>query len=525
MTATTAVGGKGVIATKVRTQRARFAEFRWSLVSVLVVAATVAALYHPAAGLVLMGDSYQWVQHAHEATHRPLRLFADLDTFLRPASTWTLVIDRLIWRWNPSGFHATNLVLHGAVAILLAAAARRLGLGRWVSLLVALVWVTSPFTDEPAFVVAYRFQTLLAAAWLALIVIWPRSDESWSRARVAGVVGATLIAAAAKETWVMIPALVVALEVGQHRQSFGRALRTAVPFAVATALYTGIYFVLFPPGGKSYYVWTLERLAKVPHQLAVFLHMEQLVPLQMPFTWRGVVALVLIGGLVAVCWSRRQWPALVAMAVLILPVLPTLMVPYLPQRYTALPYAGFLLLIGLWYSQQEKQLTRPLVWRLGAAAVVVVVVVAGWFTVRADLADYRRISAAHERLVDEAREVLWVVEPGVPMVVVRAEQELPLLDVLLSPQGLAKLPFTRHDDPYGLVDASALFDWALAEERVLVEEMTDWPTSGIGKPGVVLVHYSGGFDVVEMTAPDVAGEAERIRRRGLRLRVIAAQPL
>jgi len=381
MTATTAVGGKGVIATKVRTQRARFAEFRWSLVSVLVVAATVAALYHPAAGLVLMGDSYQWVQHAHEATHRPLRLFADLDTFLRPASTWTLVIDRLIWRWNPSGFHATNLVLHGAVAILLAAAARRLGLGRWVSLLVALVWVTSPFTDEPAFVVAYRFQTLLAAAWLALIVI-------------------------------MIPALVVALEVGQHRRSFGRALRTAVPFAVAAALYTGIYFVLFPPGGKSYYVWTLEPLAKVPHQLAVFLHMEQLVPLQMPFTWRGVVALVLIGGLVAVCWSRRQWPALVAMAVLILPVLPTLMVPYLPQRYTALPYAGFLLLIGLWYSQQEKQLTRPLVWRLGAAAVVVVVVVAGWFTVRADLADYRRISAAHERLVDEAREVLWVVEPG-----------------------------------------------------------------------------------------------------------------
>ena len=75
---------------------ARVGEFRWILVSLLVVAATVAALYHPAAELVLMGDSYQWVQHAHEATHRPLRLFADLDTFLRPASTWTLVIDRLI---------------------------------------------------------------------------------------------------------------------------------------------------------------------------------------------------------------------------------------------------------------------------------------------------------------------------------------------------------------------------------------------------------------------------------------------
>ncbi len=503
---------------------ARAGEFRWILVSSLVVAAIVAALYHPAAELVLMGDSYQWVQHAHEATHRPLRLFADVDTFLRPASTWTLVVDRLIWRWNPLGFHATNLVFHGAVAVLLAAAARRLGLGRWVSLLVALVWVASPFTDEPAFVVAYRFQTLFAAAWLSLIVIWPSPDESWSRARVAGVIGATVIAAAAKETWVMIPALVVALEVGQHRRSFGQALRTAVPFAIAAALYTGIYFVLFPPGGKSYYVWNLEPIAKVPHQLAVFFHMEQLVPLEMPFSWRGVVALGLVGGLAAVFWYRRQRPALVAMAVLILPVVPTLMVPYLPQRYTALPYAGFLLLIGMWFSQQDQHLNRPLFWRLGAAAVVTMVAVAGWLTVRADLTDYRRISAAHEQLVNEARKVLWVLEPGVAVVVVRAEQELPLLDVLRSPQGLAKLPFTRHDDPYGLVDASALFDWALAEERVLVEEMTDWPLSGVGKPGVVLVHHSGGFDVVEMTEADVAGEAMRLRRRGLRLRVIAAQP-
>ena len=506
-------------------KEARAEDLRWFLVSVLIIAATIAALYHPAVGLELMGDSYQWVQHAHEATHRPLRLFADVDTFLRPASTWTLVIDRLIWRWNPSGFHATNLVLHGAVAILLAAAARRLGLGRWVSLFIALIWVTSPFTDEPAFVVAYRFQTLLAAAWLALIVMWPRPDESWGRARVAGVIGATVIAAAAKESWVMIPVLVVALEIGQHRRSFGQAVRTAVPFAVAAALYTGIYFVLFPPGGKSYYVWTLEPLAKVPHQLAVFFHLEQLVPLEMPFTWLGVVALGLVGGLVAVCWRGRRWPTLVAIAVLILPVLPTLMVPYLPQRYTALPYAGFLLLIGLWFSQQDERLGRLLTVRLGAAAVVAVVVVAGWLTVRADLMDYRRISAAHERLVNEAREVLWVVAPGVPIVVVRVEQELSLLDILRSPQGLAKLPFTRPDDPYGLVDASALFDWALAEERVLVEEMTDWPSTGVGKPGVVLLHRDGGFDVVEMTEPDVAGEAERLRRRGLRLRVIAAEPL
>jgi hypothetical protein len=109
--------------------------------------------------------------------------------------------------------------------------------------------------------------------------------------------------------------------------------------------------------------------------------------------------------------------------------------------------------------------------------------------------------------------------------VVRVEQELSLLDIQRSPQGLAKLPFTRPDDPYGLVDASALFDWALAEERVLVEEMTDWPSTGVGKPGAVLLHRDGGFDVVEMSEPDVAGEAERIRRRGLRLRVIAAQPL
>ena len=77
-----------------------------------VVAATV-WLYAPTLRFELAGDDYQWVQHAHLAMHRPVLLLADLDTFYRPVSTWTLVLDRILWGYRPLGYHLTNLLLHG----------------------------------------------------------------------------------------------------------------------------------------------------------------------------------------------------------------------------------------------------------------------------------------------------------------------------------------------------------------------------------------------------------------------------
>ena len=497
--------------------------FWWLIGTSLVVAACVGVLYLPALRLELLGDAYQLIHHAHAATYHPSLLLADVDGFLRPAVTWSLAVDSWIWRTWPAGFHLTNLMLFGLAAVLLAAAARRLDVGRGAGLTVAALWAVSAFTDELAILTAGRIQTLLACAWFLLIAIWPRPDEVWNRTRIALTTLATFAAMTSKETWVVTPALVVLLEVGQRRQGLIRALRTALPFIAAVVVYLFCYFVVFDLGGREYYQWSFAPLAKVPHQLAAFLQMEQLVPISIPFTWRGAVAVAVIVGLAVSCWHSRLRTALPAFGLFFLPTLPTLMVPYLPQRFTAIPFAGFLLVLSIWVAHQLRVVPWRRAIQIGVVTVVLLVLAASSFTVRADLEDYHRVSEAHRRLLGEAEEIAHVFERGVPVVVVRLERDQPLLEIFQSPRGVAKLPYTRHNDPYGLIDTAGLFDWVLAGEDLLVVEVSESPSSWQDTPGMVIVHRSGGFEVVASGVVNLAQRADRWREHGYHPRVIAAE--
>ena len=487
----------------------------------LAVVGLVVGLYRPALDLELMGDDYQWLQLAHAATHRPALLLADLDTFYRPLSTWTLVVDRALSGHDPAGYHLTNLLLHALAAALLALAARRLALPWPAALAVGLLWGTSPFTSEPALSVAIRFEDLLLLAWLGLVLAWPGRGSAWTRGRVAAVTALALAALLAKETWVVTPALVWLLDRAVRGASARRALRAAGPFAAAAAVYSVVYFAAFP-GGKSYFQLGPAPLAKLPHQLAAFLWLEQLRPIDLRLTVVGVAALLIVVAALVAALRRDCAAAAVGAGLLVLPTLPTLFVPYLPTRYTAIPFAGFLLVVAgalaPLFAHRDRRLR--VVARAGATALAAVVVAAGAFTARGDLADYARVSDAHRRLLDQARAAAAVVGSGAPVAVIRAESNDPLRDIALSVRGLPKLFFPRPDDPDGLVDAAALFEWALAEEGTAVRRVADPLPPATA--GLVLVHGPRGFAPAVATA-DVAAAARAWRERGAGVRLIRAE--
>ncbi len=493
---------------------------RWWLVLVLVaLPLTAALLYRPVVGFELMGDDYQWWQQAHLAMHRPLELLGDLDTFYRPASTWTLVLDRIVFGDSPAAFHATNVALHVLAGLLLVAVARRLGLGRWPALVVGLLWTLSPFSDEPAISVAIRFQDLLFAAWLLLALSWPGRDEEWSVWRVTAVTGATFLAAMSKETWVVTAGLVVAFELARGHRRLRRLLWSAAPFAAAAAAYTAVSFLAFP-GGKNYFSSDPGVLAKVPHELAAFLELEQLVPVGFQLDWKAVVAVAITVSLIVYTWRRRNAAGIVGSVLLILPTLPTLLVPYLPTRYTAIPYAGFLLLVAGTVQAADGEIGATRRLRLAVRATPVVLAglvgLAGWMTVRGDLVDYGRISEAHRRLLQEARACRDVPVRR-PFLVVRGENENPLAAIARTPKGLPKLLYVRQSDPYGLIDAAALFEWTVHRERLAYRRSGPGESMGAG---LVLVHRAGGFVRAGGGSVGLDGAVDRCRQAGMRYRLV-----
>lgn len=492
------------------------------LALLLAAPATVLALFAPALSFSLMGDDFQWVQHAHRACHQLRYLLADLGTMYRPTFTWTLVFERCLWGHRAFGFHLTSVLLHASLAGMLFVLARRLGLSPGQAVAVGVLWGVSPFAEESAVSVAARLDDLLFFWWLALALAWPAAG---TRGRPRLLVLWTALAMLSKETWIVTPALALALAWGFSRESFSASIRKALPFLAAAAAYVAAYFLAFP-GDKSYFRYDLSVLAKVPHTLAAFLHLEPLVPLDFPLSWRGALATAALGALVALAVKCRHPAGAFGASLLFAPMLPTLLVPYLPSRYLVVPYAGFLLLVAASFSIGTAYL-RGWGRRLGGfagALVVGLVFVAHVLTVRADLRDWERVSRAHAELVAQAQMASSQFPLDRPVAVVRADGTNVLRDIALTVEGWPKLFYVRGADPAGLIDAAALFEWALAREDIEARPVAETP-GGRALRGAVLLYRSDGFSWLRLEEPDLPEAVQLWRGRGFPVRIIEARRL
>ncbi|GBC79164.1 hypothetical protein HRbin09_00378 [bacterium HR09] len=492
------------------------------ILTVATAALAVGLLFAPVLSFSLMGDDFQWVQHAHKASRRVAHLLADLDSFYRPTTTWTLALDRLFWQQRSWGFHLTNLLLHAAAAAMLCLVAGRFGLGVGPALAAGLLWGVSPFAEESAVSVAIRFEDLLLLCWLSLALPWPRPGERGNPKLLALL---TVLAMLSKETWVVTPALVFALAWGFSRDSLAATFKKALVFFAGALLYVGVYFLCFP-GDKNYFRYDLRVLAKVPHSLAAFLHLEQPVPLEFPFTLRGGLATVVVLWLVALAVRTRHPAGIFGASLLFAPMLPTLLVPYQPSRYLVAPYAGFLLLVlaSLAVFFQKLGERRRRIASVAADFVALLVLLAHVFPVRADLQDWARVSDAHARLVRQAEAVAGEFPLDRPVAVVRADGTNVLRDIALSVEGWPKLFYVRGSDPAGLIDAAALFEWVLYREDLQVRPVVESPGS-LNRRGAVLLYTRDGFRWVSRDEPNLQVAVEAWRGRGFPVRVIEVRPL
>jgi len=497
--------------------------FGGAALTFVILALAVTFLWGPSVDMDLTGDTYHWVQLAHRAVHDPIFLFTDLDQFYRPSATWLLAMDRMLWGgFTPEGYRTTSLVLHLMTSFCLYLVARRFAVGWIAATTMALVWCTSPFMSETTLVIACRHQELLLLPWLLLILLWPRADESWDRPRMLAVVFVIVLAAAAKETWVVTPGLIFTLEF-ERGIGFRKSLRTAFWSALAVVAYVAVYMTFFG-SGNPYFAPGPHVLARIPSQLATFLWLEEPMPFEIRMSLHGLAAFLAVTAITYVCIRRKTAGTMTAIAILILPSIPTLAVPQLPVRYLVIPYAGFVLLCSIcaWAVYKRYPQRRAMVTAVGLA-VVSLLVVAGVVTARADLADYRKIADAHTVLIKEADTVKSTLLDGHLVLVVRNERAQPLVEILRDPRGFPKLPYTRLSAPYGLIDAERLFEWVIAQEGTRVETVIDWRENTSGKSGFVVVHEEGGF-----TAPakvqDLAAEASHWHDLGRPVTVIRLVP-
>src|SRR5436190_473408 len=123
---------------------------------------------------------------------RPVRIY-------RPVTTLSFALDHALHGVRPLGYHLVNVLLHAAVAVLVAAVVRRVTADATIAFVTALLFATHPVHTEAVTSVVGRAELLAAAFGLGA---WLVVDGRISLARDLGAALLLLLSALAKESGV-----------------------------------------------------------------------------------------------------------------------------------------------------------------------------------------------------------------------------------------------------------------------------------------------------------------------------------
>ncbi|MFA6149035.1 MAG: tetratricopeptide repeat protein [bacterium] len=127
--------------------------------------------------------------------------------YYRPLTTLTFALDRFLHGTDPLGYHATNLLLHIAVSVLLYLVARRIAAKPEAAFLAALLFAIHPANAEPVAYISARADLMCGLGLTASLLMHLRWRETGSRTELALSIAAFAFAAFSKCIAIAFPVL------------------------------------------------------------------------------------------------------------------------------------------------------------------------------------------------------------------------------------------------------------------------------------------------------------------------------
>lgn len=282
--------------------------------------------------------------------------------YYRPISTLTLLIDYSLWKYNPSGYHLFNVVLHATNALLVAVILRRLTMSLAAAIWGGLFFALHPIQAEAVTWIAARCDMVCAVFLLASFYCFDRANDNSQKIFSTAAPLLFFFALLSKEMAITFPLILLLYDYNRTREFKATVIRM-IPFAAAAAGYFGLRlaFLDMQVWGSHPFSWRLftspgliaAYLKNIifPFDLRVFYDL----PIQKMFLTPSVlVPLTILSGVVLLLaggWRRyrRESSAIACGLLLFLPVsgLLTLLNPSLmADRYAYIPMAGFAAAFG-----------------------------------------------------------------------------------------------------------------------------------------------------------------------------------
>ncbi|HSA92307.1 MAG TPA: tetratricopeptide repeat protein [Terriglobales bacterium] len=312
--------------------------------------------------------------------------------YYRPVFLLWLLVNRTLFGLNPMAWHASSLVLHLAVTLMVGRLALAISRDAWLAAFAALIFGLHPVHIEAVAWVSSASDPLAALFACSAFLFWLCARQEARRPLwpVLSLLSYAL-ALLTKESVIVLP-LMIALYAWMTDSSPGtvvRALRQSLPYWLLTLLYLPVRFLALGKLGNAVTPVTWETVLWTLPSVVWFYARKLLLPVGLsafydsPFvTSPGfasfvlpLLALLALAAVAALCWRRWPSPALAAGLVWLLPILPVLNLPafrftqMVGDRYLYLPSVGFVMLVAL--AVRRIRLGRRLRFGLPAGQVAI----------------------------------------------------------------------------------------------------------------------------------------------------------
>lgn len=373
---------------------------RTALHAALIAAVTALAYAGSFAGQWISDDVNTIAENPLLRSLAPANLLRIATTFdgpnYMPLKVLSLAIDWQVFGAEPAGYHAVNLLIHVANALLVYVLLRRLGERAGLAFGVALLWAVHPVQVESVAWISERKNVLSTAFFLLALLAYLRFSETPRPRIYAWILLAFVAALLTKINTIVLPAIMLAYEITwRHRLRIRDVLATVPLLAIGAGL-AWVNLAGNPSHGAAYHggsLWvTLRTTATViPRYLGlVFAPLDlasyYAVPLRASWLEPAVLAstVAVVGGAVAtvyLAWRRHRaafwiaWFFITLSPMLNLVPFPALMA----DRYLYIPLVGPLVLLAWGLDaavRRAPRLARAEPLALAAAVVACVVLTA-----------------------------------------------------------------------------------------------------------------------------------------------------
>jgi len=440
----------------------------------LLIITSIFVVYFSALDNYLLRDDFEWLNESYGAIENPSILFEKINNFFRPMVKLSYLFNHFFFKTNHFFYNLTTILIHLLNVFLLFILINKLGIylnsnkNRILAITIAIGFGTSPMYSEVTLWAAGRPDSILLAFILSILFMYHKLDnkESFTNTNKLVLLLLTISAAFSKETWILLPFLILSFQIIIKRMKLSNSLKQLVPVLILWISYL-VYFIGIPLLNHSnsptnYSNASIgDSIRKFGFLVCKYFGFNDLYSGKL---WEIILIILVLISLSLFFIYRKNRLALWGLSWMLITISISLPIYYAPSRYNYLPLMGFwIMIIGFIFKELEiivkrtkinKKIIYLLIGTLFILTISNQIIMMQW-----EIKDYRFQSKPHKELSQMYLEIIDKLPHDKPIAFIDFGKRKTINEATHARKGYIKLLFARKSAIWQLVSIAPLHNF------------------------------------------------------------------